>query len=360
MMENIILVNTPNKSGSKTWLDRWQLQHARIMVLFTTGSSLFFLARPEPGQLSQIIILGTGVAFLGLPHGALDHLIARPIFKPRFKKVWPLVFLIFYVGLIGITLACWWIAGTFTLSLFLIFSAIHFGLEDVNPELSPGGCYWLEVLARGLIVVILPLYFFNSAVMQIFLEIIPGTNAQIMAILFTQVSTFLLAGLAPLLVFFFFYHLRQAITKTSAVKLSRIPPQSAKQLQLTTALEIAALGLLMATVPPLVSFVLYFCGWHSIRHTLQLAALLNPGQPLEGLRHFVVLALPLTFLTIAGAGIFIFWQYNIRGYYYGPSLQIIFITLSALTFPHMVLRALVMKQSARSICPTGRARAIAK
>jgi Brp/Blh family beta-carotene 15,15'-monooxygenase len=60
---------------------------------------------------------------VGIPHGAIDHLISNPVFEIRSFKF----FLMKYISLIGLYLIVWYFFPLLALLAFLVMSAYHFG-----------------------------------------------------------------------------------------------------------------------------------------------------------------------------------------------------------------------------------------
>lgn len=89
---------------------------------------------------------------------------------------------------------------------------------------------------------------------------------------------------------------------------------------------IAIIGLL----PPLVSFAVYFCLWHSRGHIMRLWDSLEQGNRLA----IVQEAITYTLLSwLAAVGVFFY----LSGSLTNTMLQLTFIGLAALTWPHMIL-----------------------
>ena len=100
------------------------------------------------------------------------------------------------------------------------------------------------------------------------------------------------------------------------------------------ALEIGALLVLFSVAPPLVAFVIYFCCWHSFRHSLHQAAMLEPSGPKPAWLAWARHAWPTTVAAIAlllAAG---FWleAESLES----TVIRVVFVGLSALTLPHIV------------------------
>ena len=98
-----------------------------------------------------------------------------------------------------------------------------------------------------------------------------------------------------------------------------------------TALEMAAAGILAIVAPPLVSFVVFFCGMHSARHILR--TMNFSGR--SSWRYVAGAAL----LPMAGvlAGSTLAWVFLRDTALDARVVQVVFVGLAALTVPHMVL-----------------------
>ncbi|MGB1911546.1 MAG: Brp/Blh family beta-carotene 15,15'-dioxygenase, partial [Candidatus Puniceispirillaceae bacterium] len=91
---------------------------------------------------------------------------------------------------------------------------------------------------------------------------------------------------------------------------------------------------LMAVLPPLAGFAVYFCLVHSRRHFLSIFSAMRTILPVQII---VRTALGLTVATwlMAGAGYWIQTQYAVA--IDEAVLRTVFILLAALTLPHMIL-----------------------
>ena len=96
------------------------------------------------------------------------------------------------------------------------------------------------------------------------------------------------------------------------------------------ALRIASFATMFAVTPPLISFAVYFCGWHSLR-ALTLLKHLHPSS-WAGL---AIQVLPLTLITLAAAVVAAWYGSTHRGW---PDalIRTTFIGLSAIAVPHLV------------------------
>ena len=79
-------------------------------------------------SINNIFILTLGMLLIGIPHGALDHLTGRAIKTP---KVY-LRFVVYYLLFMLPVLLFWFFIPIVGLSLFLIYSAWHFGQTEIK------------------------------------------------------------------------------------------------------------------------------------------------------------------------------------------------------------------------------------
>lgn len=251
---------------------------------------------------TQWTVVLAAVVLLGVPHGALDGEIARPLLRPRFGWAWFGVFALPYLGLSACVLAAWRIAPMATLGAFLAGSAWHFGREeDAGP--NP-----LEALARGGLPIALPVLLHPAATAEVL-----GTVALTPL---TRLPEWLFAGVALWCVAALWWTARMV---------------AAGRWQALT--EPGLLAMLFVALPPLPAFAIYFVCIHAPRHT---AALLDdPRAPrVVDMRAAILRSLPTTALTVAiGAAL---W----RWFPGTPSERLLALTiqgLAALTLPHVIL-----------------------
>ncbi|MFP4282113.1 MAG: Brp/Blh family beta-carotene 15,15'-dioxygenase [Opitutales bacterium] len=250
----------------------------------------------NPGADARILLLTVFVVLLGLPHGALDPLVARR------ARVWTglpglIGFLALYVLLAGATLLLWlWLPGV-ALVLFLAYAAWHFG-GDWDDALPPP-----RRLLPGTLIVTGPMLWWGAEVESYFATLAgPAAAAGLRQIL----PTVALVALVGTLVL----ALRQWRSRRDV------------------AIELGVLALACALLPPLLFFVVYFCGLHSPRHL---------GEAVRGERPSHVWAVGVAILLVTLGGAFSLWQLAPPGHWEEGLLRTVFIGLAALTVPHMLL-----------------------
>lgn len=266
----------------------------------------FLLAAPEPPIALQIAVIAILAAVLGLPHGALDPLIARRLGYWR-GPVGFAVFNLGYAAVAAAVLGLWMLAPVPSLALFLLISAVHFG----GDWLGGSGRVARPVMRTlaGAALLSMPALRDERGVADLY-AVLAGEGAR-------QIAA-VQAVLGPVLLV--------AVVVVAAIAARRAPHEG---LELVAAI---ALGLL---APPLMFFIVYFCTLHSARHLregfAEEAATPRRTLALVVVAYTVVPVLgALAFLTATGGGASLDDRL----------LQVVFIGLAALTMPHMVLVAL--------------------
>lgn len=248
------------------------------------------------------LIAIAAVLLLGVPHGGLDGAVARRVGWPPGLAAW-LGFHLLYIALAALVVLLWWQFPLASLSLFLLISAWHFGASDI----ADTGSHWLPWIAHGGLVCIgMPS---QQAVLV----------EPIFALLIGQQSASLLMqaidGLA----------VPWAISLIGYLIYASFHRQYRKPL-----VSLLILLGLVIILPPLISFALYFCLWHSRGHMLRLWHSLDS---VERSRSLAEAALYSAMAWISAAIIF----YYLQGSVASSLVQLTFIGLAALTLPHMLL-----------------------
>lgn len=100
-------------------------------VLLWASILLVLIHQFSPGATHFIALplLGAGLIFPGIPHGALDHVLKG---SPPTKAIHWLQFIGIYVAIMGAIVGLWWLSPELGLVLFLLYSAWHFGETDLK------------------------------------------------------------------------------------------------------------------------------------------------------------------------------------------------------------------------------------
>ena len=263
--------------------------------------------------ISWQIVLATVALALGIPHGAVDHLITLPKNSPRKLAV----FVAGYVAIAvvaGAAIFHWNVLG---FQLVLVMSFLHFGFGDATFLVELGDSLhrprknifikFFYALASGALPVFLPLTSDQSqkALNKIHPALIDWAASAVEKI---RVAVLILAAVTALLL---------------------IATRAWRDL-----LDLAALFLLSLIAPPLVAFAIYFGLWHALRHTARLTQLLPRSR--NSLVAASIPGLPALIGALALAAVFIIF----RGQKFSSDFfWNLLVIVWALTVPHMMVTA---------------------
>ncbi|MEV4541739.1 Brp/Blh family beta-carotene 15,15'-dioxygenase [Micromonospora echinaurantiaca] len=272
------------------------------------------------GPVSSPAFLLAGL-LLGLPHGAVDHLVpawlsARA--RPLSARV---ALLVAYPAVAGVGLAAFRAAPDLALVGFLIVSVVHFGTADeafhAERDRRPIRPRVAAVLAYGGPPVVVPLALWRDQVDPLLAAVAPRAPV----LLTVEVRTLALA------------------TVLCAVAVTAIRDMRAGRAR--DAVPPALLTALFSTVPPALAIGAYFAAWHSCRHVARLlrhdpgnAADLEAGRVGPPLRRFARQAAAPTAVAVAALLALVTWP----GHRADP-LPATVAVLAALTLPHAALVA---------------------
>ena len=255
---------------------------------------------------------------IGFPHAALDPLLIYQNFTDS-KTRW-----LQYFGLLVVASVTWVFLPQLALLLFIVMTVQHFGEGDTQS--NPRSFGWAEVVARGGTFLV-TIHSNHAEVVDIFTLIVGGTSeaavsnvmaaCTVMQIGYAVCTVYLLVHLST------FLHL-----------------QSAQQLLL----EVAVLNFMYYAAPPLLAFMVYFNIYHSQRHLTRVMGM-NTWQASS--RVTVMVGMSVTLLATLILGL---WYSGIQATApfiqattYSllldarPLLRPVFIVISSITVPHMVL-----------------------
>jgi Brp/Blh family beta-carotene 15,15'-monooxygenase len=282
--------------------------------------SIIFSSWLGSESLNWQVAMAVVALAIGIPHGALDHLVTLP-------KAQPVKMALFIAIYVAIALAAIWAILQWNVWGFIavvIMSATHFGIGDsafiseldrlkASPTHLP---IWAYAPAAGLLPVVIPLV--NSR----------STDA------LTKVNDSLI-------------NWHHGYTSEIQIAVAIVATVSAMTLlskkRYRDLLDLALLALLASIAPPLVAFAVYFGCWHAMRHTARLTSLLprsiaayEAGRSWRAFTNAVIPGLP----ALVGTLIFVaflaaFSHNNVSDSF----LWLTLVTIWALTVPHMMVTA---------------------
>jgi hypothetical protein len=288
-------------------------------VAIATVLSLMFSQWLGSESLGWQLVLATIALGIGIPHGAMDHLVTLPKSAP----VRMAIFVIIYVAiaLLAIYAILRWNVWGFI--FVVVMSAIHFGIGDAaflsEEDSLDGGSRssaWFYAPAAGLLPVAIPLVNSRST------DALEKVNSALVDWHRGYTTEILI--------------LVAAVTALSLLALLQ-------RKRFRDAIDIALLAALASFAPPLVAFAVYFGCWHAMRHTARLTSLLPNsesaylrGRPGQAFIAAVIPGLP----ALVGTFIFVvilagFAQQDLSDKF----LWLTLVTIWALTVPHMIVTA---------------------
>ena len=291
---------------------------AALAVLLFAGLEF---SSAEVSIKAQVVLAVIALA-IGIPHGAIDHLITIP--RDSTKRFVGFILIYTLIAIVAaLAIAQWNLVG---FQLVVLMSALHFGFGDAayanesRAAADKSGysnflltCY---AIPAGFLPVVLPLT--DKRTLEVLQELNPALINW--AGTFTQVlrnSTLAVAVFSTLLLI---------ITRNYSL-----------------ALDLLLLLALSFFAPPLVAFAVYFGLWHAIRHTARLVPKLPSAMQKVSsstpLSVFFTAVIPGLY---AIAGIFLLGIFFVaRGTTDVSSdfLWIILVIIWALTVPHMATTA---------------------
>jgi Brp/Blh family beta-carotene 15,15'-monooxygenase len=267
---------------------------------------------------TQLKITLALIFLLGIPHGAIDHILLR---KKQESTQSQIRFYAFYLGLIALYVLAWIIFPYFSLVIFFLISFYHFGqsqFSDVDISEKSISKKVLYLLWGGSIISGL-FYHHYDRLIEFFLE----TSH------FDKTATVI----TPTSLYYFF-----VISSTATIMLMAyllVFKINSKKRFLSEIGLFLLLHLAFFTIPPLLAFALYFAVWHSLKVLYDEYKYLGSERKHFQLNHFIKELLPFTTISIVGVALLLFafsyFEFSISPFF----LTIIF--LSVLTLPHSVV-----------------------
>ena len=281
--------------------------------------SLIFSELLETSSMSWQVIVAVIALAIGIPHGALDHLVTLPKAQPKKMAVFVAIYVA--VAIVAVVAILKFNVVGFILVLFM--SAVHFGIGDAafineidkrsnsNTKLNR----WFYIPAAGFTPVFIPLV--NSASTEALSTVNPtlidwhqGWDSQILV----GVTVFTAAAI---IVMIFGKRFREA-------------------------LDLLLLLVLALVAPPLIAFAIYFGCWHAMRHTARLTLslpksikCLNQGLRRQAFLSAVIPGLPALIGTFVVAAILAISGQKFSDEFFWMALVVVW----ALTVPHMAVTA---------------------
>jgi beta-carotene 15,15'-dioxygenase len=297
---------------------------------------------PQVTEQYGLYSLIVGIVFLGLPHGALDHLVpSRMGFAWGRKPLGMSLYLLTYIFIAALYFGLWLWQPLVAFVGFLLATVLHWGQGDVRfleiflerKRSSKWGA-GISMLLRGSLPMVLPILAFPETAKSLYLNATRGLGV---ATVGPELSSPI--SVASLVIYMFVLFILYIV---NAIKVS-----ANLWALCVDVFELVLLTLLFCTVPAYMSVGIYFIAWHSLRHLARLIILkpndagqLTQGQWQQPIKRLVLDLLPITLAALGLLlGLYVWKAQHVTTLETFVALYLVLI--SALTKPQLVVVALM-------------------
>ena len=290
-----------------------------VAVILGILLSLVFSELLKTSSMGWQVVIAVIALAIGIPHGALDHLVTLPKAQPRKMAI----FIIIYVAIAVVAVIGILQFNTLGFIIVLFMSAIHFGIGDA--------AFLNEIDKRSSQKSSLNRYFYIPAAgfTPVFIPLVNSASTDALA----QVNPALInwhQGLDSEILF--------VVTSFSCISVILLVASKRTR----EAVDLLLLLALALFTPPLIAFAVYFGCWHAMRHTARLTLSLprtvenlHNGKIGKAFQNAVIPGLPALIGTFVVAGGLALSGKDFTDEFFWMALVVVW----ALTVPHMAVTA---------------------
>ena len=277
-----------------------------LVNLFFFILILFFGEKIYSNILNQLFIFFIPIIWPGIAHGSLDILTAtrKKLIMDSFTKF---IFLILYLMIPLVFFFIWQIYPNYVFTVFLILSLMHFGISDKLK--SKNLMVANEILLRSFIIISLPIVLHNEQTLKIFYFL---NISEDYGFFLTEVFQYLVYTIIPLLILY---------TSNSLIKK-----------EYGHLIDIITLLFCFFYFEPLLSFLIYFCFLHSVRHLVNEKKLLKLTN-----KKLLLNTIPMTLIVLSLLVFLIFIYFYIPNSIKALFINNVITSLFCLTISHVLL-----------------------
>ena len=291
MQSNLLLIKKYNR-----------LQLGLLIILSLLFISIILINPSILTYYFQYYLLLVTVTIIGIPHGFFDYSVAERLFRNHIN--WVYYFTMGYISLSLLYSLIWIYYPLAALMFFLVISIFHFGIEEQN-HLAYQDMKFFQIFMIGSMPIALPILFHSQDVFFIFNQII-GLNI----------------NYADINIYMYYIYLSLLFV---ALYLNGIKRSWVYLILISN----------FIILPPLLSFILYFCFHHSVRHYIHSIYYDNlvPKKYETNQYLKIIIMTSIFFTTIVLMFLQSYGEYSFDIII----VKYIFILLACLTFPHLIL-----------------------
>lgn len=290
-----------------------------ILSLITSSIMLIYIVGIDLPYQVELGLFALFVVLTGIPHGAVDHIVAADIYGLKKTISDQAKFYGVYLFTMLVLGAVWILSPVTGFVIFIVISVFHFGQGDLNWLTKELGIAtsWLLYISRGVMLLTVPVIYHWEITAPI-IDAATGMDISSYPLLVENALAISLLSIAQHLLL-----MTLAIGKVI------------RRYLIQEYILIVLLGLMFLFVHPLVSFGVYFGIWHSLNHFFELRDHLTENESTAGFFKLYKRTVPFTLISFIGL-FFLWYLLGVTGSE-NQMISLLFILISVLTLPHMLL-----------------------
>jgi Brp/Blh family beta-carotene 15,15'-monooxygenase len=298
----------------------------QLMVqLFTMIIIMVSLIKHELFVSSSLVVALVLIVFIGIPHGANDHLlffnlINKSVDKNNKKSN---LFFASYIGLIILYVCCWYLFPTFSLGLFILISIYHFGQS--NLYISPINSKFVKLISiflSGSFVLLTPIFAHIETALPVIQSL--SKNPDILKISEDLGNKLAISAGILMIIHWVILMLSKHINFKNGLQ---------------EILNVLLLFGLFYYSPLWIGFAIYFTLWHSIPSIEDQINFFKTTRVNYNLGKYVREIFP--FSLIALSGLLLAFQFSGDYISVNQGLALLFSFIAVITLPHMIMMDLL-------------------
>lgn len=296
-----------------------------LVQLFTMIIILVSLSKSEWLVSSSLIIALILIVFIGIPHGANDHLLFFNLINRRIdeKNHKSNLFFGSYIGLILLYVVCWYLFPTFSLGLFILISIYHFGQSNLyTSPIESKFIKLISIFLSGSFVLLTPIFAHIETALPVIQTLAKNPS---LITLPEEIGKKLSISVGILLII---HWVILMLSKNINIKNG-----------IHEILNVLLLFGLFYYSPLWIGFAIYFTLWHAIPSIEDQINFFKTTRANYNLGKYVREIFP--FSLIALLGLYLAFQFSGNYISVNQGIALLFSFIAVITLPHMILMGLL-------------------